>query len=112
MPFNGPRWRSGHRTAGAQELSLDRRLYPGVALDVPGEVDHQGGVRRGGAEPRAPQVLLVPACALSELVARHSLANSASDREARELVQGTAAPRRIQEQEQLAAAREWVVMSV
>jgi len=46
------------RPAGAQVLRLDWRLHPRLALHLPADVDHQGGVRRGRPIYRAPQVLL------------------------------------------------------
>ena len=48
----------GGGAAGAQVLSLDRRLHPGIAVHVPADVDRQVRVRRVGAVHRAPQVLL------------------------------------------------------
>merc|ERR1712146_746472 len=47
-----------HRPAGAQVLGLDWRIDPCVALDVPADVDLEGGVRRVGPGHRPPQVLL------------------------------------------------------
>merc|ERR1711865_146691 len=48
----------GHRPAGAQVLRLDWRLHGRLALHLPADVDHQGGVRRGRPIYSAPQVLL------------------------------------------------------
>ena len=48
----------GRGAAGAQVLGVDWRQHPGLALDVPADVDLQAGVRRVGPQHRAPQVLL------------------------------------------------------
>merc|ERR1711959_622462 len=48
----------GDRAAGAEVLSLDWRVDPVVAVDVPADVDLEAGVRRERADHRAPQVLL------------------------------------------------------
>ncbi|CAN0562001.1 unnamed protein product, partial [Ectocarpus sp. 12 AP-2014] len=48
----------GCGTPRAQVLGVDRWLHPRVPVDVPADVDLQGGVRRVRAVDRAPQVLL------------------------------------------------------
>merc|ERR1712146_15049 len=47
-----------HRPPGAQVLGVDWRLHPGLAVDLPADVDLQGGVRRVGPVDCPPQVLL------------------------------------------------------
>merc|ERR1711959_738016 len=53
----------GDRAAGAEVLSLDWRVDPVVAVDVPADVDLEAGVRREWANDCPPQVLLSAGCA-------------------------------------------------